>query len=543
MTPLEWLQLLFGDAENGWVTISLKADAAARCTPDDPFETRWHHVSDLGAAAKDAATLDRNVYFGLGLRRSKLPGSQRGCIKDVIALPGLWVEIDCAGGSHDGSAKRYFPSKDAARAFLESELPHRPSALIDSGGGLHAYWLFSELWTLDADDLDHAQALERGWQAYIRSRTTYDIDSTHDLARVLRVPGTRNLKDGAARDVLLIYDDGPRYDPSSFDDWAELVAGPHQVPLPQGLTHNPTAEPPGIKLMALFEADKRFRDTWERKRPDFRDQSPSSYCLSLATTAAQAGWSDQEIQDLLIAWRRQQHADPKRPGWYALTVAKARTTPTNTQQTAAEDAAERLESTDEPDEKLAALSLMLGIRIRRVVRWHRVDRGGVITEPSFTIETDRGKVVIPNAADIISRTRFTSIVAGTLKHLVEVPPKMWSTAAKALLSVTVDEDASEEESPYAAIRDRVAEYAARLGKTDDPLAAHDSKQLYEADGQLWIPYSRFADWLRITKGERVGARNLPQLLRLAGLRRVCVNNLKRSGGRTTQLVFWEVPRA
>lgn len=68
--------------------------------------------------------------------------------------------------------------------------PIAPSATVTSGGGVHAYWLLRE--TLHLDTLDQralAVALQTLWVAAVGGD-----DGAHDLPRVLRVPGTRNLK-------------------------------------------------------------------------------------------------------------------------------------------------------------------------------------------------------------------------------------------------------------------------------------------------------------------------------------------------------------
>ena len=208
LDPREWFELLFGEMPCGWLTVSTKRDAGSHFAPGDPFLTRWFEVSDLDAAAAFAqrAAAESNVYFGLGVRRGPPLGeNQRGCAGDVSAIPGLWLEVDVAGGTHEGSPKAYFPTRAAVLEFLHQGIPHPPSLVIDSGGGLHAYWLFREpLVVEERIDFELAAGLVRGWQAFVRGLTSHEIDSTHDLARVLRVPGTWNRKNGAAAPVTVV---------------------------------------------------------------------------------------------------------------------------------------------------------------------------------------------------------------------------------------------------------------------------------------------------------------------------------------------------
>jgi len=70
-----------------------------------------------------------------------------------------------------------------------------------------------------------------------------------------------------------------------------------------GLILNPAANPPEGKLHALLANPLALR-TWKGQRPTF--PSPSEYDLALANFAVDADWSDQEIANLLIAFRREQ---------------------------------------------------------------------------------------------------------------------------------------------------------------------------------------------------------------------------------------------
>ncbi len=78
------------------------------------------------------------------------------------------------------------------------------------------------------------------------------------------------------------------------------------------------------KFRALYANHPKFALTYGRKRTDFADQSPSAYDLSLASFTVQAGWTDQDIVNLLIQSRRTHGDDLKlRRDYYERTLAKA----------------------------------------------------------------------------------------------------------------------------------------------------------------------------------------------------------------------------
>lgn len=540
MTPLEWFQLLYPGADAGWLTLSYKRDATTRQVPDDPFRTEWLHVANLELAAQRAEVLAQthDVYNGLGLRRERLAEGQRGTSQDVAALPGLWVEVDCSAGTHAGSSKRYFPSKEKAQAFLEG-LPHVPTAVVDSGGGLHAYWLFRELWVLDADEQDYAAALLRGWQGYIHERAQvegYAVDSTHDLARVLRPAGTWNRKNGHPLQVQALRVDGPRCNPGDFDEWADYAA--RQTGGAATFTLRRGAQPPAMKFAAMRENDRKFRDTWDGKRRDLHDTSPSAVCMALASIAAMAGWSDQEIVDLMAAWRDQAGAKPKPAGWYGITLAKARQSKLAAGPVVQSTA--RLDDAVEPDEKLATLSQLLGFRVIRLVRLFILDPSGATTDPSYVLETDAGKVRFDTVDDLLTRQRFVHKIAGHIQRVVEVGTKEWPAVKRALVAVAVTEEAPLETSEYEQVRQNLAEYLETRGVCDDPVHAHDGHMALRLDGQVWFSLSQFGEWCRVRKGSKAGPRNLPTLLAAIGSRKRVIDNLLR-GGKRAKLAFWSAP--
>jgi putative DNA primase/helicase len=67
------------------------------------------------------------------------------------------------------------------------------------------------------------------------------------------------------------------------------------------------AEPPKDKLKALLKKKKEFRSTWMHKNKKLK--SLSDYDWRLALIAYEEGWSDQEIADLIIAFRREKGDD------------------------------------------------------------------------------------------------------------------------------------------------------------------------------------------------------------------------------------------
>lgn len=290
------------------------------------------------AAAWVRASAGRDVYVGMALSPADHGPYLRLKIEDGERLPSsisaLWSDVDLADGLP--SKKLRAPNEAAARAAFFPEFP--PSMLVGSGGGLHAYWLFREPWMLATDeDVKQAGELAARWIKALQRRAAikgFQLDSVGDLPRVLRVPGTTNCKlPGQPRPVSLIELNCRRYNPSEFREFLDSISEPRVEAPPAAsctgngnIKYNPAAEPPRLKFQLLYDVELRFRQSWNRKRKDLKDQSASSYEMALANVAVQAAWSDQEIANLLIAHRRK-HSEKDlklRDSYYATTIRKAR---------------------------------------------------------------------------------------------------------------------------------------------------------------------------------------------------------------------------
>jgi hypothetical protein len=145
----------------------------------------------------------RDIYFCLSLQ-SKTALSRKGAVtaarhgEDALLLKSLWLDIDVKP-----PPKGYASVEEALSALDEfvkaADLPPT-SALVGSGGGLHAYWIFTHPlpppeWQRYANGLKVA-AQHFGLHC--------DIGCTVDSVRLLRVPGTFNHKTDPARPVTLM---------------------------------------------------------------------------------------------------------------------------------------------------------------------------------------------------------------------------------------------------------------------------------------------------------------------------------------------------
>jgi hypothetical protein len=331
-------------------------------------ESHWFKTTSEAASFAQRRTND-DVYFGVGLSpdpdlllpvyqaeaedAGKKPPKSTKEIRcrqaDVVGIPAVWIDIDIADDIHK---KSNLPPDTSAAISLLTQCPLEPTYLIHSGGGLQAYWQFDKLLT----DHSRAIALAERWTDYFKQLAApfgWDVDATQDLSRVMRVPGTFNVKGPEPRPVELLEGQGPRYKPADLEE--HLVAAgvqsrsaaaskPKLTPsgkyLPEenkdfekslgSFVLDPMASYNSDLFDALAEVEPKFLASWNHKRRDLQDQSLSTFDFSLAIFAINAAWPDQEVLNLLVHHRRKwgdQKVDGRgqlRRDYYDRTIDRAK---------------------------------------------------------------------------------------------------------------------------------------------------------------------------------------------------------------------------
>ena len=171
-------------------------------------DKRSHWFQDVTKAAEFAvaAAADKDVYVGVGLSRADYGPSRRCKSDEVSGLAGIGTDLDLLSDAHKKALPATIPD---ALKILPAEMP--PSVLISTGNGIHTWWLFKEPLIFDNDEERQAAArlLTRWHRLLARNATAHgwSYDKLSDLARILRIPGTRNLKDPAnPKEVTVLHD-------------------------------------------------------------------------------------------------------------------------------------------------------------------------------------------------------------------------------------------------------------------------------------------------------------------------------------------------
>lgn len=215
--------------------------------------TKWEPTSQDGRRAAAAEALARaekcDVYFGVcPVKDSAAIVRDRGeraraKKEDIAAVPALWADIDLAGDGHK-SEKNYAPDVSAWEPTFEA-LP--PSYVIQSGHGLHCYWILNKPYLIENEkDREGIETAVKGFQSSLSAAAGYDIDQTGDLARVLRVPCTVNHK-GEALPVEILKKSGARYELADLVSFHAEGSEPEEMELPELPEELPEDPPPAPK--------------------------------------------------------------------------------------------------------------------------------------------------------------------------------------------------------------------------------------------------------------------------------------------------------
>ena len=150
------------------------------------------------------------VYYGVAMRK---PGSTSGRKTDISVIPALWTDIDTG---------KMGWSDDLTIGALKS-LDIRPSAIVHSGNGLHAYWALKDPVYLIEEGSGRELNIRRVESAMRLLANVVGGDRTFDITRVLRVPGTFNTKGDKPKPVKVMFAAWEEY---SLEQIEELTKRP-----------------------------------------------------------------------------------------------------------------------------------------------------------------------------------------------------------------------------------------------------------------------------------------------------------------------------
>lgn len=224
-----------------------------------PERRSWWFPTDRPLAPP--AECESNWYFGVHPVSQIPPCNAHGEVKApryVRAQKRFICAINCLYAEFD---VKVYGSKEAILAHLDSSTFPIPSVLIDSGGGIHGYWLLRDTFALDSDDQrSAAEVIQRLWVQTIGADP-----AVHDLPRILRIPNTYNLKYDPPRRVEWL-----AYDLACLYSIQALTA--HLPPVHEAEPRFTDAKPRRAASIEAFNRDTPIADLLQRHGYAWRGQ-------------------------------------------------------------------------------------------------------------------------------------------------------------------------------------------------------------------------------------------------------------------------------
>ena len=206
-TVTDFFKAMYGDSTEHNVEIRICDNVRGRSFTPSIFTRK---PAEIDTYLNKYTSPDKSTYFGVCTRRK---GATTGKKVDVVEMPALWVDIDC---DKDGISR-----EDVANAFKQSKYP--PSILIESGGGLHAYWILTE-----AEIIETPEDQKRVEIILKKLANIYAGDTTVcEVARIMRLPGSLNTKEatieryGEAVPCEIMIDTEARSELGDVEEWLD----------------------------------------------------------------------------------------------------------------------------------------------------------------------------------------------------------------------------------------------------------------------------------------------------------------------------------
>lgn len=207
-----------------------------------PVQKFYDDVGSLAGAAAKFDIKGYDTYFALST--FKASGSRHA--KNAKLIKALFLDIDCGEGK---PYKNQASGLTALKQFCKQVGLPKPTILVNSGRGIHVYWVLSKVQTRE-QWLPVAEKLKAACR---RHALEVDPVVTADVARILRVPFTHNYKADPALPVDILGRIGKTV---ALSDISELLGGPE---IPSQLRENKRAREVGDRICGVTYADKSFK--------------------------------------------------------------------------------------------------------------------------------------------------------------------------------------------------------------------------------------------------------------------------------------------
>ena len=232
----------------------------------------------------------------------------------------------------------------------------------------------------------------------------------------------------------------------------------------------------------------------------------------LASMALRANWTDQEIIDLIIAWRTKHNNDLKlRSSYYVTTLDKAKL---SIKQTEAQDQLESAiympPASPNGPEIVESLTAIFNIGIRRIVKYEG-------DPPTYSMFTERGYITIGQIGSITSQIQFRNAVAAATGILIpKCKDRTWEQRAQAILRACETVNMGDSSHPSEETLTWLHDYLGERPPCGSIEEAITTKIPFFHNNATYIFLDNFRRWVEFASDTRLTAHAMGQRLTNCG---------------------------
>lgn len=225
-----------------------------------------------------------DIYFGVNPRTGN--GGKK---ENVHYLSAFHAEIDYGIIGH----KKESPSEtyEGALNTIQSFQPE-PTIVIHSGGGFHCYWVLANPIKVSDIGIDALEGINK-----TLSEKLGGDPGTHDISRVLRIPGTFNFKlPDNPRPVTLISNNHKKYSLKNFEQFivADKPKPTNKVASQQSQTIIPSGADIDINALPISEKMKNLI----KRGNDGSYKTRSEADMAVVTVLVNKGYDETQIKQI-----------------------------------------------------------------------------------------------------------------------------------------------------------------------------------------------------------------------------------------------------
>lgn len=489
---------------------------------------------------------ERDIYYGVGMAATtpeNNPEHHRLTNKTVTAIKTLHLDIDIkskVAHKSDNLPETIDEARQIAMKFAD------PTWLINTGHGLHAFYVLDELFEIKSEnDCKYFTLISQKWQEIHRQAfPQYDIDATFDVARVLRCPGSMNCKDpeNKVKAEIVEYNDDSYFWIEELEDIINDNYKEPELAIPgkssktfksskepitntatwttkdfndwfdgNGLVVNPKTKIDNDIWLELDSFDPKFSDTFHQRLVDDNNKKIvdiNSYDLRLANIAAKLNLPDQTIVDLMVYHRiyndkKTEKACHARRDYYARTLIKA----------SVHKALEKIDSKKKKGKKIdqidrqAILSYLNDKLSCQILRYIKLERD---PDPLFELEIAEqpGKTIKLGTFEkgVMNQRTFRAKIGATGARMPQpVDKSTWeSDIVKKLQDIMEDATVPDTATYEGRIETWIQDYFAHTtvyGTAEEYFENKNYDEPFFHDDRVHFKIEALQEWVKTNKGE------------------------------------------